>query len=1031
MKILAIKGKNLASLEGEFAIDFRSEPLCSHGIFAITGATGSGKSTLLDAMCISLYNNSPRINKVSDSADIYDIKDSTIKEKDCRNILRRGTADGYAETEFKGIDGKEYRATWSVRRSRNKSDGKLQDYHYALHNITDDTEIPGTKTELLEQCRRLIGLSYEQFTRAVLLAQGDFATFLKASSREKAEILEKLTGTEIYTHISQLIYEKHKQSETELNSIHRQITEIALLSDEETTTLSEEKKRLTGERDDNAKEQQRIQEKLKWIEQFVLLSKELEIAQKNHAHSQEQLSKIEPLTATIEKTEKIQPIRDTYIKILAIKNELKHNREKLAQSNSIKESEEKKLKETEKALSIHTQRQKELNEEWAAMQPKMRQALRIETEQKNHTAQKAENDKKTAETQQTIKALQESLQATERSIQKYENELKENNNWLNIHAHYSSITNKIEVLTSHVNEAENAIIQIGIKEKLLSTTIELQNKYQQQLEKEQKERERLNTILSTEIATLRSQLTEGKPCPVCGSIHHTIQQTTSDTLQEEQLKTAKENNQKRIEHLSAGIESSKAEYIELSSLIEGYKQIKNTKTSAATEIIETLPQYANGQTTADIEQLKHIANEIKTTAQEWNNRKEQSTRLKEQLSVEINKKTNCTARLDEQQSILEKLKETNDKIEQELKKYKEELTALIGNDTAESIEKRHNSLLQETEKKTAEANESHKSRTILYARVKQNIETLTENIDKAEREFNTYKNDIQQFLASQSHVTTLEELHRIATIAPQEITETRRRIQDTKDQLTTASATLEERTRNLQKHKQAPTRPSEDETKDSLQQELDIKKEKAEKQAERITQIDVILGNDSMNKAQSQKLRTEYETAREKATDWKKLNEFLGSADGKKFRVIAQGYTLDILLTYSNKHLKELSSRYQLARTSPDSLAIKVIDLDMLSESRSVHSLSGGESFLVSLALALALSSLSSNRMNIESLFIDEGFGSLDSDTLRTAMDALDRLQNQGRKIGVISHLTEMIERIPAKIHIIKGNSGRSTIHIE
>ena len=146
---------------------------------------------------------------------------------------------------------------------------------------------------------------------------------------------------------------------------------------------------------------------------------------------------------------------------------------------------------------------------------------------------------------------------------------------------------------------------------------------------------------------------------------------------------------------------------------------------------------------------------------------------------------------------------------------------------------------------------------------------------------------------------------------------------------------------------------------------------------------------------------------------------------------MAQGYTLEILLDVANIHLKEITGRYELARISEKSLGIKIVDLDMLSETRSVHSLSGGETFLVSLALSLALSSISSNRMSIESLFIDEGFGALDSDTLKTVMSALERLQSQGRTIGVISHYGEMLEQIPVKVAVIKQNSGRSKIEIK
>jgi exonuclease SbcC len=134
-----------------------------------------------------------------------------------------------------------------------------------------------------------------------------------------------------------------------------------------------------------------------------------------------------------------------------------------------------------------------------------------------------------------------------------------------------------------------------------------------------------------------------------------------------------------------------------------------------------------------------------------------------------------------------------------------------------------------------------------------------------------------------------------------------------------------------------------------------------------------------------------------------------------------------VLLAYANQHLHQLARRYRLQRIR-DSLSLMVIDQDMGDENRSVHSLSGGESFLVSLALALGLASLSSNRVKVESLFIDEGFGSLDADTLRVAMDALDSLQAQGRKVGVISHVQEMTERIPTKIMVQRTAGGRSLV---
>ena len=138
---------------------------------------------------------------------------------------------------------------------------------------------------------------------------------------------------------------------------------------------------------------------------------------------------------------------------------------------------------------------------------------------------------------------------------------------------------------------------------------------------------------------------------------------------------------------------------------------------------------------------------------------------------------------------------------------------------------------------------------------------------------------------------------------------------------------------------------------------------------------------------------------------------------------------IEARLLHANKHLSYLSKRYKLQQV-PGTLALQVVDCDMCDEIRTVYSLSGGESFLISLALALGLSSLSSNNLKVESLFIDEGFGSLDAESLRTAMEALEQLQMQGRKIGVISHVQEMSERISVQVQVHKKVNGKSVLSV-
>ena len=139
---------------------------------------------MLDALCLALYARTPRYRLAENGIDITDVKGSTIKQDDVRGILRDGTSSGYAEVDFVGIDGQYYKANWSVRRARNKADGNLQAYEMYLKNVTTNQDIPGRKTELLAEIERLVGLNFEQFTRSVLLAQGDFTAFLKAGKDE-------------------------------------------------------------------------------------------------------------------------------------------------------------------------------------------------------------------------------------------------------------------------------------------------------------------------------------------------------------------------------------------------------------------------------------------------------------------------------------------------------------------------------------------------------------------------------------------------------------------------------------------------------------------------------------------------------------------------------------------------------------------------------------------------------------------------------------------------------------------------------
>ena len=219
---------------------------------------------------------------------------------------------------------------------------------------------------------------------------------------------------------------------------------------------------------------------------------------------------------------------------------------------------------------------------------------------------------------------------------------------------------------------------------------------------------------------------------------------------------------------------------------------------------------------------------------------------------------------------------------------------------------------------------------------------------------------------------------------------------------------------------------------EEIQTEFSEVKTKSDTLQLSIGEIQAVLKRDEEDRAKNKEKILELEKKQESFKVWVKLNEMIGSADGNKFAKFAQGITLDQLINLANNHLSVLSSRYELQRSSEQKqlLEIEVCDSFQGDVIRPVSTLSGGESFIVSLSLALGLSELASQKIAIDSLFLDEGFGTLDEDSLETALNALNLLQSSGKMVGVISHVEALKERIPLQIKVMPKGDGTSTINI-
>ena len=953
MKILAIRLKNLTSIEGMVEVDFTAEPLHSAGIFAISGPTGAGKSTLLDALCLALYDKSPRFATSVESVNLADVGDNQINQSDVRNLLCRGTSDGYAEVDFLGIDGRRYRSRWSVRRTRNKISGSLQPQTLEVKELDTEKEFQGTKKELLIQLVELVGLTYEQFTRTVLLAQNDFATFLKSKGAAKAELLEKLTGTGVYSRISQEVYARNKAAQEEVTLIQNRMNVIELMPEEELLALQKEKE-LSAEK------------------------------------------------------------RVTGIKLLAEQNEqlnvvrsLKMQEDLWKKKQQEEQEEQARLKMLQGALASQEEGLVHFKAQWEAIQPDLKKArqldVQIQSQQDSYTQSKQmlqSANKQVSEQEQKMRMATEQLQVSYSSLNRLLNHVGIEKA-LQLEQVEEILRQEADKLTAGINTNEERLLRLNsfgypllteeqmklqkelTRQQNIRQLTETQTKTKAEIERLEKETtdclkqlteqetalkvtqrlyENVRMAVGKDVKALRQQLQEGEACPVCGSTAHPYhqEQEVVDTLFRsiEQEYNAAVANCQQINNRSIVLQRDWTHQ----KMVDG-------------QIGEQLAAlYKAGIDAGNEEQIQHRLTELAERILEYRNLYAEWQRSDEEIKK---MRAHCEA-LRENVSLCRLAM-------QKVSSAKEQLLLLQNTASAEQkrfevIEKALNVLRQERSQ-LLKGKSADEAEAVVAKREKE----LNLALEKARKEVEAVHNRLSG-------------------------------LQGEMKQITLAIGELQEQYKKIESPEQLPEIIKK-------QQEENLNTERA------LSTMEARLLQQAKNKLTVEQIAKELAEKQTIAERWAKLNKLIGSADGAKFKVIAQSYTLNLLLLHANKHLSYLSKRYKLQQV-PDTLALQVIDCDMCDEIRTVYSLSGGESFLISLALALGLSSLSSNNLKVESLFIDEGFGSLDAESLRTAMEALEQLQMQGRKIGVISHVQEMSERISVQVQVHKKVNGKSVLTV-
>lgn len=1003
MKILAVRLQNLNSLRGEWTIDFRLPPFDSASLFAIVGPTGAGKTTILDAICLALYHQTPRL-KTSPTSN---------------ELMSRHSSDCLAEVEFE-VAGLGYRAFWSQRRARGQAEGNLQPAKVELARL-DGTILAEKTNEKLKLITELTGLDFGRFTKSMLLAQGSFAAFLNADANERAELLEELTGTDIYGRISEQVFSDAREQKTVLELLQAKASATELLSAEQQQALTAELAAVKAQLSEQQHAINQQRQLLQWRQQLTAAEQALTHSRQEVTELKAEHARQQPRLARLQyhqPASKLAPLYQAVQQTTQRKQDLQSNQQQLQQN----------------LQAGHTEQGVLLWQGWQTLQAEQQRAKqqqnKLSEQQQTLQQQQQQLANELQQQTDTHKSLQQQLAklasgADVATLRRQQQQLRDRLYQLQQAGHLLAQQLKWRQQLTDLQQ------QLGSKQQQLAPLSEqlstLRHRFKSLTERISDKKQLLaQQQLIMQLSEHRANLQPQQPCPLCGSTEHpavseyqqldssaTAKQLAATEAELTEVQRAGEAARTRQAELMTATEQlqqqavrQQTELDELNSQLQPLLQDLTELSASAgnTEINEHLKQLqqqltANEQQLSQLEQLQQQLQQL-TTEQQQTERKQ--TEAAHQLAL--------LAR--QQQSLTEQQQARSS----ELNNWQQQWQAL-----------------QQAAPTAATASADLAALTSQLQQLQQQLQhyagqqqQLQRQLEQATVEQQQASKQWQQAIAASTFNDEAAFLS--ALLSDAELTELSALQQQLQQAEIAANRLLADRQQRVD---ELAAQQLCSEAQPQLEQQLQQLEQQVQQLTEQQGRLQHQLSSDQQRRTARQSLQAEIEAAEQQLALWQRLNSLIGSADGAKYRRFAQGLTLQQLVILANRQLQLLHNRYQLARHPTAELELQVLDTWQADAARDTKTLSGGESFLVSLALALALSDLVSNKTSIDSLFLDEGFGTLDADTLESALAVLDQLNASGKMIGIISHVEALKQRVPVQIRLEKQQGlGYSQIRI-